>query len=221
MTAPDHLRITGPEDILGFVPHSLGYWPENSLVAMTMQGKRLGATLRVDLPEPGGGTGRRDSLAGFARSIVSYLQADDAADGFLLAFFTDADISSAGDGAVWAGLLRELELALEAAGLPLRDAWIVGEEFWRNAYCRDPECCAPPGRPVEQIRNSRLNAEMVFRGSSVGAAPGTEGAAPAPRQVDPAVRAAESGWTKQFSPRWRNREQFAQVLDVWTMVMQA
>ena len=50
MTAPDHLRITGPEDILGFIPHSFGYWPENSLVAMTMQGKRLGATLRVDLP---------------------------------------------------------------------------------------------------------------------------------------------------------------------------
>ena len=52
MTAPDHLRITGPEDILGFIPHSLGYWPASSLVAMTMQGKRLGATLRVDLPDP-------------------------------------------------------------------------------------------------------------------------------------------------------------------------
>ena len=91
MTAPDHLRITGPEDILGFIPHSLGYWPENSLVAMTMQGKRLGATLRVDLPVPGGGSGRRDMLAGFARNVVAYLQADDAADGSLLAFFTDAD----------------------------------------------------------------------------------------------------------------------------------
>ena len=86
MTAPDHLRITGPEDILGFIPHSLGYWPENSLVAMTLQGKRLGATLRVDLPEPGGGSGRSDMLAGFARNVVTYLQADDAADGSLLAF---------------------------------------------------------------------------------------------------------------------------------------
>ena len=52
MTAPQHLTITGPEDILGYVPHSLGYWPSRSLVAMTMQGKRLGATLRVDLPVP-------------------------------------------------------------------------------------------------------------------------------------------------------------------------
>src|SRR6478672_6700707 len=104
MTAPDHLRITGPEDILGFIPHSLGYWPENSLVAMTMEGKRLGATLRVDLPALGGGvvggrsgegggnpaapgragagsrrrssSGRSDALAGFARNVVSYLRAD-------------------------------------------------------------------------------------------------------------------------------------------------
>jgi hypothetical protein len=225
MTAPDHLRITGPEDILGFIPHSLGYWPENSLVAMTLQGKRLGATLRVDLPEPGGGPGRRDMLAGFARNVVAYLQADDAADGSLLAFFTDndtdADAGSLGDAAGWTGLLKELELALEAAGLPLRDAWIIGAEFWRNAYCTDPECCGEPGRPVEQIRNSRLNAEMVYRGSSVGAVPGAPGTQPAPLPVDPAVCVAECGWAEQFASRRRDRAQFDQVLDVWTMAMQA
>jgi hypothetical protein len=270
MTASDHVRITGPEDILGFIPHSLGYWPENSLVAMTLQGKRLGATLRVDLPEPGGASGgrrgggggggggdpaagapgravsrrraragRRDTLAGFARHVVSYLQADDAADGSLLALFTDADIdgdtATATDGAsatdtatvgerprgAWAGLLKELELALEAAGMPLRDAWIIGPEFWRNAYCSDPECCGSPGRPVEQIRNSRLNAEMVFRGSLVGAAPDARASRPASRSVDPAVHAAEAGWMEQFSPRRRDSAQFAQVLDVWSMVLRS
>ncbi|RKR13854.1 DUF4192 family protein [Arthrobacter oryzae] len=260
MTASDHLRITGPEDILGFIPHSLGYWPENSLVAMTMQGKRLGATLRVDLPDPEGasgtcrngsgrgdpaagraravakrrpGSGPRDTFAGFARHVVSYLQADEAADGSLLAFFTDADSISvgvngaptdpdnAGEGprTVWAGLLKELELALQAAGMPLRDAWIIGTEFWQNAYCSDPECCGPLGRPVEQIRNSRLNAEMVFRGSMVGAAPDARASAPVATSVDPAVHAAESGWMTQFSPRQRDRSQFAQVLDIWTLVL--
>ena len=263
MTAPDHLRITGPEDILGFIPHSLGYWPENSLVAMTLQGKRLGATLRVDLPASGGGgsggaggageaggagrgggagepmAGARGSavrkrrsgsgqgalLAGFARNVVNYLQADDAADGSLLAFFTDTDTDTDTDlnrdGTKWAPLLKELELALEAAGMPLRDAWIIGTDFWRSAHCSDPECCGPTGRPVEQIKNSRLNAEMVYRGSSVGAAPGAQGTQAAPVPVDPAVRAAESGWAEQFSPRRRDRAQFDQVLDVWTMAMQA
>ena len=241
MTAPDHLRITGPEDILGFIPHSLGYWPEHSLVAMTLQGKRLGATLRVDLPVLGGGGGastargrsrggakRRSGSGGKdarpaspgtscptlkqttqptarcwpsspaparARPPAAELaRARPPAAARPLApaltrarplAVTRAPASTRASALAlppaatttprWADLLAELEIALEAAGMPLRDAWIVGTEFWRNAYCIDPECCGPAGRPVEEIRNSRLNAEMVFRGSSVGAAPGADG----------------------------------------------
>ena len=219
MTAPDHLRITGPEDILGFIPHSLGYWPAHSLVAMTMQGKRLGATLRVDLPGDAGSPDWSGSAgpAGFARSVATYLEADDVADGSLLAFFTEAD----GDGAPWAPLLAELENALADAGMPVRDAWLVGADYWRNAYCVDPSCCAPPGRPVEEIRNSRLNAEMVFRGSTVGAAPGTEPPASASGEPDPAVLEAQLDWAPLFAVRTRDRRQFGQVLEVWTRVLQA
>ncbi|BCW66649.1 hypothetical protein NicSoilB4_14120 [Arthrobacter sp. NicSoilB4] len=227
MTAPDHLRITGPEDILGFIPHSLGYWPASSLVAMTMQGKRLGATLRVDLPNPDGPRGPGSAgPAVFARSVVSYLEADDEADGSLLAFFTDSGTGigtgadADPDGTAWAELLAELEPALAAAGMPVRDAWLVGADYWRNAYCLDPSCCAPPGRPVDEIRNSPLNAEMVFRGSTVGAAPGTDDlTAAAP--VDPAVLEAQRDWAELFSARARDQAQFAQVLDVWTRVLDA
>ena len=221
MTAPDHLRITGPEDILGFIPHSLGYWPASSLVAMTMQGKRLGATLRVDLPNPETSEGPGSAgPAGFARTVASYLEADDEADGSLLAFFTDTDTDADPNGTPWAKLLAELEQALADAGMPVRDAWLVGADYWRNAYCLDPSCCAPPGRPVDEIRNSRLNAEMVFRGSTVGAAPGTD-LRTAPGAADPAVLDAQRDWAKLFSSRARDQVQFAQVLDVWTRVLNA
>lgn len=218
MTVPDHLRITGPEDILGFIPHSLGYWPAHSLVAMTLQGKRLGATLRVDLPGEGGSPGSCGSagLAAFARSVSSYLEADEDADGSLLALFTETD----GDGRPWAELLTVLENALADAGMPVRDAWLVGAEYWRNAYCLDPSCCEPPGRPVEDIRNSRLNAEMVFRGSTVGAAPGTSLRMP-PGAADPAVLAAQRDWEQLFSACARDRSQFGQVLEVWSRVLDA
>ncbi|WP_231941070.1 DUF4192 domain-containing protein [Arthrobacter sp. U41] len=217
MTAPEHLRITGPEDILGFIPHSLGYWPAHSLVAMTLQGKRLGATLRVDLPGEAGSADRTGSagLPNFARSIASYLEADKDADGSLLVLFTETD----GDGAPWAELLSELESALGDAGMPVRDAWLVGAEYWRNAYCVDPSCCAPPGRPVEEIRNSRLNAEMVFRGSTVGPAPGTAPRTPPPEAADPAVLEAEGEWDRLFAGCTRDRRQFRQVLDVWARVL--
>ena len=218
MTAPDHLRITGPEDILGFIPHSLGYWPARSLVAMTMQGKRLGATLRVDLPGDGGRPDWSGSPgpAGYARSVASYLQADTEADGSLLALFTETD----GDGTPWAELLAALEDALAGAGMPVRDAWLVGADYWRNAYCLDPSCCAPPGRPVEEIRNSRLNAEMVYRGSTVGAAPGAALLTPPPGEPDPALVQAQQEWAQQFSSHKRDRIQFGQVLDVWARVLQ-
>lgn len=217
MTAPDHLRITGPEDILGFIPHSLGYWPARSLVAMTMQGKRLGATLRVDLPGDGGSPDWSGSPgpAGFSRSVASYLEADVEADGSLLALFTGTD----GDGAAWAELLAALESALAGAGMPVRDAWLVGAGYWRNAYCLDPSCCAPPGRPVEEIRNSRLSAEMVYRGSTVGAAPGGPLLTP-PGDPDPAIVEAQQEWAYLFASHKRDRLQFGQVLDVWARVLQ-
>src|SRR5689334_7049742 len=85
MTTNRTLSIHQPEDILGYIPHMLGYWPEDSLVAITMQGKVLGATLRVDLPA----LGSDDWLACFAGQIRDYLIADEAANGVLLAVYTD------------------------------------------------------------------------------------------------------------------------------------
>ncbi|MFS0716255.1 DUF4192 family protein [Arthrobacter sp. 1P04PC] len=245
MTAPDHLTISGPADVLGFIPHSLGYWPASSVVAMTMQGKRLGATLRVDLPGPG--RFDRTHLRAFARSVAGYLVADRDADGSLVALFTappPGDDGSEPDTVTHPApsqqsldrLLRELETALASEGLPVRDAWIVGERYWRNAHCSDPGCCAPPGRPIAEIRDSVLSAEMVFRGSRVGAAPGTAASAgasglsgpagkgssadPSRPGRDPArVLAAERRFLDGFGTRWRDRRQFEAVLDVWEHVL--
>lgn len=219
MTASDHLKIASPEDVLGFIPHSLGYWPTHSLVAMTMQGKRLGATLRVDLPADGS-PGSPDIFACFARTVAGYLEADEAADGVLLALFTGSDATvSGGEGAVWAALLEELEQALAESGMPVRDAWLIGAEHWRNAYCTD-SCCAPPGRPLDDIRNSRLNAEMVLRGSAVGPAPADAPPTSAP-PADPALVEAEQEWFRLLSGHARDRFQFSQVLDVWTLVLRS
>lgn len=223
MTATEHLKITGAEDILGYIPHSLGYWPENSLVAITTQGKLLGATLRVDLP-PSGATGRTLALAGFTSMVVSYLESDDEADGTLLAFFTPAGSrlppdAGAPDAGAYAELLGALELGLAGTGMPVKDAWFVGARFWRNAYCTDSSCCVLPGRPVEEIRDSRLNAEMVLRGSSVGAAPDAHPAATAAPRPDPAALEAERRWAQQFSGFKSGRMQFRQVLAVWARVL--
>jgi hypothetical protein len=226
----DHLSIRGPEDILGFIPHTLGYWPSNSLVAMTMQGKRLGATLRVDLPPE-----HQADFGHYARAVGNYLEADEDADGALLIIFSndgwDQVTGETRQGVprlpetptvAHSELLAAVEEVLESAGMPVRDVWLVGENFWRNADCTDDSCCPLPGRSLDEIRDSRLNAEMVFRGSSVGPGPDT----PAGRmsQVkhgapDPIMTAAQLAWAGTFARRTASRRQFDAVLGVWSAVL--
>lgn len=211
MTTEERMTISRPEDILGFIPHALGYSPKESLVAMTMHGKSLGATLRVDLPADGSA----HTLARYAQKIREYLEADDGADGVLLAFFTDEGWEQ-DDARPRLPLLDVLELALSRCGLEVRDAWIVGAGFWRNAYCTDDSCCPWPGRPASEILDSRLNAEMVYRGSSVREAPGaTLGPTHRGDVQDHAVMAAEERHLAQLLPKWNCSDCFDMVLAVW------
>ena len=214
MTAPERLRISGPEDVLGFIPHSLGYWPAASLVALTMHGRRLGATLRLDLP-----AGKAlASPATYARLVRGYLEADQDADGTLLAFFTGGAVPC-DDGAAerYEPLLAALDTALEEAGMPVRDAWYVGERHWRHASCMAGPCCPLPGRPLQEILDSSLNAEMVYRGSSVGPPPEQQPASvrPVPGLQRAAVLEAETAWARELAARHGSTQQLRAVLDLW------
>ncbi len=214
MTSPERLTVRGPEDILGFIPHSLGYWPAQSLVAITLQGKRVGATLRLDLPGP-------DVLANpakFLRAVRRYLEADKEADGTLLAIFTSN--GGAASPSRYDGLLAGLDSMLERAGMPVREAWYVGDDFWREVWCLDVLCCPLPGRPIQEIRDSLLNTEMVFRGSSIGPAPEQRQPASAvPALHRAAVLEAEAVWSAQLDLRRQSRPQFATVLGQWEAVL--
>ena len=219
MTAPEQLRITGPEDVLGYIPHSLGYWPKGSLVAITMHGKRLGATLRLDLP-----AGPVLANPGTYLSMVrGYLEADTEADGTLVAVFTGDAAASA--PATYGHFLAELA-SLFHATMPVREAWYVGTDYWREADCVDATCCPLPGRPLQEILDSTLNAEMVYRGSSVGPAPGPQStpaqsatARTVPSLHREAVLEAEAGWAEELDLRRGSRAQLLAVLDLWEAVL--
>ncbi|MHC6594659.1 DUF4192 family protein [Arthrobacter sp. C152] len=215
MTAPERLTVRGPEDILGFIPHSLGYWPASSLVAMTLHGTRLGATLRLDLPGP---QARADPGA-YARAVRRYLESDPEADGSLLALFGGDSGTAVPSG--YRPLLSRVRSVLDRAGMPVRDAWYVGDQYWRDAFCTDPSCCPFPGRPVQQIRDSTLNTEMVYRGSSVGPAPRAgQAAVPAvPALHLAAVHQAEAAWELELGSRTADRTQFNAVLDCWEALL--
>jgi hypothetical protein len=78
------------------------------------------------------------------------------------------------------------------------------------------------GPPVAEIRDSRLNAEMVYLGSSIGAPPG----APSPRNADTAapddaaVMATERDWARALAGKGTLRVQFDAVLDAWVAALE-
>ncbi|MEC3852334.1 DUF4192 domain-containing protein [Paenarthrobacter ureafaciens] len=219
MTIKQTLSIHQPEDVLGYIPHLLGYWPRESLVAITMQGKALGATLRVDLPP----ADNPHAHADFAAYVRNQLLADERADGVLLALYSAAGWD---DGSVldWTmPLLGILQEALAPVDLTVRDAWLIGDDYWRSAFCTDLSCCPVPGLPLERIHNSRISAEMVYRGSTVGAAPDStvdppKLALPGRPAVD--VLEAEQRFEDQLLESGRSECCFDAVLDAWAQVLE-
>lgn len=160
----DAIRISSPADILGFIPHTLGFAPRESFVFLTLQGNTLGATLRVDAPLFG-------DPVGFARSMVDYLAVDAQATSVLLAIYTD-DAPAAAAQRPFHDHVEAVIQELETAGTPLKDAWLVTSEHWQNLLCDSDAGCCPP-EPLESITDGHLNAELIFRGSSYQKEPGT------------------------------------------------
>ncbi|MGO4383919.1 DUF4192 domain-containing protein [Specibacter sp. RAF43] len=161
------IKVSAGEDLLAFIPHIIGYWPENSVVCIGMCGKRLRATMRLDLPRHG-----TADLDRFARIASAQLASDTTADGCLIAIFAGADWTDP-DTPPFGDVHAALRRAFHAHGMPVREAWYVGANHWRSIGCTDADCCPWPGRSNESIAGSFVNAELVYRGSAIDANPGT------------------------------------------------
>ncbi|WP_336856200.1 DUF4192 family protein [Sinomonas albida] len=162
---PAELVIREPEDLLGYIPHAMGEWPSESLVAVTVGSGTVGVTVRVDLPP------RDGDLAAYAEAVCGYLSTDPLADGAVLVVYTAQPWAEVANPPRH-GLVTELQAALARAGLPVLDAWLVGERHWRSMLCRRSSCCPWPGERVETITASRLGTELVYRGSTFEAPAG-------------------------------------------------
>lgn len=123
----------------------------------------MGATLRVDLPH----NPTPHEAGDFAEQVRHYLGGDTTPDSTIIALYSDApwDEQSARPHSM---IMDALETGLAFAGIPVRDAWWISGSIWREYFCDDIKCCPWPGRPVEEITSSELNAELIFRGSHYG-----------------------------------------------------
>lgn len=155
---PVILRVDEPRELLAYVPHRLGFRPRESAVAVGLRGPRarVGLVVRVDL----------DDLASpvhgpqVARTLAGHL-GHDGASRVLLVVYTERE-------AVQRLAERAAAHLAEACDVPVGplDALVVTGGAYRCLAC-PPGCCPPGGRPLDDLRATRVGAEMVLAGSVV------------------------------------------------------
>lgn len=208
--------VSTAADVLSFIPHSLGYWPSESLVFITLTGKVSGATLRVDIPDESGPV----PLRSFVKQVRQYLTSDPTADGTMAAMYTDADWC-AGSAPPHQVVMEALRAELREAGIPLRDAWRIGHSNWGCYDCPGIGCCPPSGHSIEDITTSMLNAELIFQGSHYGSSLEAlhQHYPVAGSNLDEAVDHAIAVNTACIGTKWLQKDQFVATLAAWQVAI--
>ena len=163
------VKISGPADIVGVLPHRLGFHPTESLVVVCLDGprRRDRLVMRLDLvPE------RHDEAV--VDDVVRRLQ-HLGASGAALVCYTDDPLGPADErgrpALPRAALVDGVGEALAALGIGVIEAVLVNRGRWYPYQpCRDETCCPPGGQPVpvEPTPAAALYAaETVLQGGSV------------------------------------------------------
>lgn len=152
----EKLTIKTPADVLSFIGHTLGFWPRESLVCITLADNHVGATLRVNLPKPG-------TERSYAQTVAGYLAHDTDAASVLFAVYT-TEPQEADQGMPHAATIAALTGALAERGMNIRDGLLVGDDTV-SEYDGDPSAIL--SLPLSATQFSQINAEFVYRGSTI------------------------------------------------------
>jgi hypothetical protein len=148
MTADITLR--GPGDVVAILPYQLGYHPRDSVVVISLRGKRVGLVARADLPP--------DEFVGeVVASLVGPLVRDGATSVIVVGYEDDPDTSQL--------LLLALVEQLELAHIDVVDVAVVRDGRRYSPICSEP-CCPPDGVALPDPADVPGVAEYVALGRS-------------------------------------------------------
>ncbi len=154
------VKVSSTADILGVIPHRVGFAPQESLVVVSLHGprRRDELVMRFDLA-----ASRHD--AAFGDEVVGRLR-HRGADATVLVCYSEAPEPAV--GLLRAPLMRSLRRDLRRAGIEVVDALLVREGRWWSYLCHDETCCPAQGTPVPAEPTpaaSHYAAETVAAGS--------------------------------------------------------
>ncbi|MEV0890062.1 DUF4192 domain-containing protein [Promicromonospora sp. NPDC050262] len=194
------VRVSGPEDLLAYVPYRLGFEPVESAVVVSLTGprQRVGLVARVDLTDlrlrrPGDPDGPDGGAT--ARWLADHVVAD-GADRAVVVLYTATD-ATAPSGA--ARLAADLLRARLDRRLPGTEVWLVTPTGFRALDCADPRCCPAEGRPLSALQGTRVAAHMVLEGRTVaGTREERYTLRAAPEAARTQARRAAARWTDTY-----------------------
>jgi hypothetical protein len=206
-------------DLLAVVPHTLGYWPADSLVLFAAGGGTAGACVRVDLPGGPSGGGLEEAFVTELAELVGHDALSDRV--FVIVYTSSSPGDPPGAPVPPPGVDRVLAAVDEAArraGRAVAARWIVaGDRWW------------PAGDPADVqdvacISDSVVNAALVASGSSYAAAPRLAmdheyGALPA--GTDRGAGRAAIRWARAGDGAWHHLDRLGPALSVWADVLAA
>lgn len=165
------IRLRAPLDLLGAMPHLLGFVPRSSLVVMCLDdANRTRLTARADLPE-------HADITSFADDMATHVVRSGAASVALVVYTdepaTPSDVHTVTTTAVHPlarrVLVDQLASRLRRDGCGLSVAMLVSKGRYFNYLCDEP-CCRAEGEPVpDQLTSAaaQLAAETVLDGRVV------------------------------------------------------
>ncbi len=164
---PVVVRSSTPEDLLALAAHTLGFWPSESLVMISLRGPRLrsGLVARVDLDAYTRTAEERSSEedGGVLDHLVDQLLPAMVRDGArAVAVLLCSDVTSV--SVAHAAVVASAQRVIARHDLELVDAVLLGADRRWSLTCTD-DCCPPEGVPVD-LRASRVAAEGVLAGSA-------------------------------------------------------
>ncbi|WP_407988182.1 DUF4192 domain-containing protein [Kitasatospora sp. CMC57] len=185
------LQMRGPADMAEMLPYLLGFFPDDSIVAVGLQGPMLqqGGVIRLDIPtDPAEWP---SAAADTARLLVTLSgQRDRPPEQVLLYLCQDAAEATAAGGSagdstsgsaggsaggdpgggfgVLAGLrplAEQLAQAFRSADVLVKESLLVSDGRWWSFLCGGESCCDPAGVPIRSVRlPSPIAAAAAFAG---------------------------------------------------------
>lgn len=163
MTTNDQtvIKLSSPSDIVTALPVLIGFHPSESFAVMCLRGprRRIGLTMRLDLPDP-----RHDDAVA---ADLAHRAERDGADTVVAVCYTESpDV----DGDLpRRDLMGALTGALKPRGIGWLELLLVRDGRWYSYVCTD-ECCPPEGTPITGEPSSEmlaLEARAALEGHAV------------------------------------------------------